>query len=94
NFASCYCIQFENDLTIFYVINTLNYVDHGAIASNDINGNLEICDDFGICTTATGIYIIFSGEDFHLRNFQDGVLSYAFMVGLLIVSPIFASLDK
>ncbi|XP_016201107.1 probable sphingolipid transporter spinster homolog 2 isoform X1 [Arachis ipaensis] len=76
-------------LMIFCVINTLNYVDRGAIASNGVNGNLEICDDSGICTAATGIQ-----GDFHLSNFQDGVLSSAFMVGLLIASPIFASLAK
>lgn len=32
--------------------------------------------------------------DFNLSNFEDGVLSSAFMVGLLIASPIFASLAK
>ncbi|KAH9664143.1 MFS domain-containing protein [Citrus sinensis] len=32
--------------------------------------------------------------DFRLNNFQDGVLSSAFMVGLLVASPIFASLAK
>ncbi|KAH9712516.1 putative sphingolipid transporter spinster [Citrus sinensis] len=32
--------------------------------------------------------------DFKLNNFQDGVLSSAFMVGLLVASPIFASLAK
>ncbi|KAJ0083700.1 hypothetical protein Patl1_30254 [Pistacia atlantica] len=32
--------------------------------------------------------------DFNLKNFQDGVLSAAFMVGLLVASPIFASLAK
>ena len=31
---------------------------------------------------------------FNLNNFEDGVLSSAFMVGLLISSPIFASLAK
>ncbi|XLR39015.1 hypothetical protein S83_023675, partial [Arachis hypogaea] len=33
-------------------------------------------------------------ENFYLRNFRDGVLSSAFMVGLLITSQIFASLAK
>ncbi|KAL4365769.1 hypothetical protein AHAS_Ahas07G0139200 [Arachis hypogaea] len=74
---------------IFCVINMLNYVDHGAIASNGVNENLEICDDSGICTAATEIQ-----ENFYLRNFRDGVLSSAFMVGLLITSQIFASLAK
>ncbi|KAJ0010897.1 hypothetical protein Pint_33825 [Pistacia integerrima] len=32
--------------------------------------------------------------DFNLNNFQDGVLSSTFMVGLLVASPIFASLAK
>ncbi|XP_056161195.1 probable sphingolipid transporter spinster homolog 3 isoform X2 [Syzygium oleosum] len=32
--------------------------------------------------------------DFDLNNFQDGILSSAFMVGLLVASPIFASLAK
>lgn len=32
--------------------------------------------------------------DFDLTNFKDGVLSSAFMVGLLVASPIFASLAK
>jgi hypothetical protein len=32
--------------------------------------------------------------DFNLNYFEDGILSSAFMVGLLIASPIFASLAK
>lgn len=32
--------------------------------------------------------------DFNLNNFQDGVVSSAFMVGLLVASPIFASFAK
>ena len=32
--------------------------------------------------------------DFNLNNFEDGILSSAFMVGLLVASPIFASLAK
>ncbi|PPD88401.1 hypothetical protein GOBAR_DD14662 [Gossypium barbadense] len=32
--------------------------------------------------------------EFDLTNFQDGLLSSAFMVGLLVASPIFASLTK
>jgi MFS transporter, Spinster family, sphingosine-1-phosphate transporter len=35
-----------------------------------------------------------SRGDFNLNNFEDGVLSSAFMVGLLVASPIFASLAK
>jgi MFS transporter, Spinster family, sphingosine-1-phosphate transporter len=34
------------------------------------------------------------GGGFNLNNFEDGVLSSAFMVGLLVASPIFASLAK
>ncbi|KAH9712506.1 putative sphingolipid transporter spinster [Citrus sinensis] len=76
-------------LVIFCVINMLNYVDRGAIASNGVNGSQRTCDDKGICTSGSGIQ-----GDFKLNNFQDGVLSSAFMVGLLVASPIFASLAK
>ncbi|CAN1342837.1 Probable sphingolipid transporter spinster homolog 3 [Linum perenne] len=76
-------------LVIFCVINMLNYLDRGAIASNGVNGSLETCDETGICSSATGIQ-----GDFKLNNFQDGVLSSAFMVGLLLASPVFASLAK
>ncbi|TYG46226.1 hypothetical protein ES288_D11G239200v1 [Gossypium darwinii] len=76
-------------LIIFCVINMINYVDRGAIASNGVNGSSETCDDKGICRSGSGI----QGE-FDLTNFQDGLLSSAFMVGLLVASPIFASLAK
>ncbi|KAK9285399.1 hypothetical protein L1049_024591 [Liquidambar formosana] len=76
-------------LMIFCVINMLNYVDRGAIASNGVNGSLGTCTDSGICTSGSGIQ-----GDFNLNNFEDGVLSSAFMVGLLVASPIFASLAK
>ncbi|XP_015890456.2 probable sphingolipid transporter spinster homolog 2 isoform X1 [Ziziphus jujuba] len=76
-------------LLIFCVINLLNYVDRGAIASNGVNGSLGTCTESGICTSGSGIQ-----GDFNLNNFQDGVLSSAFMVGLLVASPIFASLAK
>ncbi|OWM66154.1 probable sphingolipid transporter spinster homolog 2 [Punica granatum] len=76
-------------LIIFCVINMLNYVDRGAIASNGVNGSRGTCTEKGICTSGTGIQ-----GDFDLNNFEDGVLSSAFMVGLLIASPIFASLAK
>ncbi|ESQ46184.1 hypothetical protein EUTSA_v10000128mg [Eutrema salsugineum] len=76
-------------LVIFCVINLLNYMDRGAIASNGVNGSSKSCDDKGKCTTATGIQ-----GHFNLSNFEDGVLSSSFMVGLLIASPIFASLAK
>nr|POE99622.1 putative sphingolipid transporter spinster like 2 [Quercus suber] len=76
-------------LSIFCVINMINYVDRGAIASNGVNGSLGTCTDGGTCTSGSGI----QGE-FNLSNFEDGVLSSAFMVGLLVASPIFASLSK
>ncbi|XP_058777445.1 probable sphingolipid transporter spinster homolog 2 [Vicia villosa] len=76
-------------LGIFCFINLINYVDRGAIASNGVNGSLATCTDSGVCTSGTGIQ-----GDFNLNNFQDGVLSSAFLVGLLIASPIFASLAK
>ncbi|XP_041017419.1 probable sphingolipid transporter spinster homolog 2 isoform X1 [Juglans microcarpa x Juglans regia] len=76
-------------LMIFCVINTINYVDRGAIASNGVNGSLGTCTDGGICSSGSGIQ-----GDFNLNNFQDGVLSSAFMVGLLVASPIFASLAR
>ncbi|KAJ0040178.1 hypothetical protein Pint_27797 [Pistacia integerrima] len=107
-------------LFMFCVINMINYVDRGAIASNGVNGSLRTCDDKGICTSGSGIQLRvtsvlidpcitfipcgkFSSKlnfkatgrgDFNLNNFQDGVLSSAFMVGLLVASPIFASLAK
>ncbi|XP_058758132.1 probable sphingolipid transporter spinster homolog 2 [Vicia villosa] len=75
-------------LAIFCVINMLNYLDRGAIASNGVNGHQKTCTN-GICKSGSGIQ-----GDFNLNNFEDGVLSSAFMVGLLIASPIFASLSK
>ncbi|XP_024027026.1 probable sphingolipid transporter spinster homolog 2 [Morus notabilis] len=76
-------------LMIFCMINMLNYVDRGAIASNGVNGSLGTCSETGICTSGSGLQ-----GDFNLNNFQDGVLSSAFMVGLLVASPIFAALAK
>ncbi|XP_068655992.1 probable sphingolipid transporter spinster homolog 2 [Aristolochia californica] len=76
-------------LVMFCTINMLNYVDRGAIASNGVNGSRRTCTDSGICSSGSGIQ-----GDFNLNNFKDGVLSSAFMVGLLVASPIFASLAK
>ncbi|OWM64741.1 hypothetical protein CDL15_Pgr028458 [Punica granatum] len=76
-------------LVIFCIINMINYVDRGAIASNGVNGSLGTCSESGTCTSGSGIQ-----GDFNLDNFEDGVLSSAFMVGLLIASPIFASIAK
>ncbi|KAL6651074.1 hypothetical protein ACP70R_009999 [Stipagrostis hirtigluma subsp. patula] len=75
-------------LVMFCIINMLNYVDRGAIASNGVNGSRKNCSG-GTCTSGSGIQ-----GDFNLNNFEDGVLSSAFMVGLLVASPIFASLAK
>ncbi|KQJ83683.1 probable sphingolipid transporter spinster homolog 2 [Brachypodium distachyon] len=75
-------------LVMFCIINMLNYVDRGVIASNGVNGSRGSCSG-GTCTSGSGIQ-----GDFNLNNFEDGVLSSAFMVGLLVASPIFASLAK
>ncbi|XP_059647937.1 probable sphingolipid transporter spinster homolog 2 isoform X2 [Cornus florida] len=75
-------------LYIFCVINLLNYADRGAIASNGVNGMRQTCKG-GKCSSGSGIQ-----GDFDLTNFEDGALSSAFMVGLLVASPIFASLTK
>lgn len=40
---------------MFCVINMLNYVDRGAIASNGVNGSIRTCDDKGICNSGSGI---------------------------------------
>ncbi|XP_022942046.1 probable sphingolipid transporter spinster homolog 2 [Cucurbita moschata] len=76
-------------LAIFCVINLLNYIDRGAIASNGVNGSQGTCTASGTCTSGTGI----QGE-FSLSNFEDGVLSSSFMVGLLVSCPIFATLAE
>ncbi|KAB2036900.1 hypothetical protein ES319_D03G034600v1 [Gossypium barbadense] len=76
-------------LFIFCVVNMINYLDRGTIASNGVNGKKRTCDDKGICKSGSGIQ-----GDFDLTNFQDGLLSSAFMVGLLVSSPVFASLAK
>ncbi|CAI9764455.1 unnamed protein product [Fraxinus pennsylvanica] len=62
-------------LVIFCVINLINYVDRGAIASNGVNGNRKICSKNGQCSPGTGIQ-----GDFDLNNFKDGVVSSAFMI--------------
>ncbi|TYK29428.1 putative sphingolipid transporter spinster-like protein 2 [Cucumis melo var. makuwa] len=76
-------------LAVFCVINLLNYLDRGAIASNGVNGSQGSCTASGTCTSGTGI----QGE-FSLTNFEDGVLSSSFMVGLLVACPIFATLAE
>lgn len=76
-------------LILFCLINLINYVDRGAIASNGVNGSQRTCTKSGTCSAGSGIQ-----GDFNLTNFEDGVISSAFMVGLLIASPIFASLAR
>ncbi|GAB2235107.1 hypothetical protein Droror1_Dr00027600 [Drosera rotundifolia] len=77
-------------LVIFCVISLINYIDRGAIASNGVNGSRRTCTESGSCI---GSCIGGSGiqRRYNLSNFEDGVLS-AFMIGLLVASPIFASL--
>ncbi|RZC59693.1 hypothetical protein C5167_006998, partial [Papaver somniferum] len=76
-------------LLIFCLMNLLNYVDRGVIASTGVNGTPKVCNASGECIAGKGIQ-----GAFNLTNFQDGALSTAFMVGLLVASPIFASLAK
>ncbi|KAK4405143.1 putative sphingolipid transporter spinster2 [Sesamum angolense] len=96
-------------LAIFCIINLLNYIDRGTIASNGVNGSRRTCSKECTCSSGSGIHhthflgflplilctnnLLTSG-DFDLNNFEDGVISSAFMVGLLVASPIFASLAK
>ncbi|KAL0384367.1 UNVERIFIED_CONTAM: putative sphingolipid transporter spinster2 [Sesamum radiatum] len=79
----------ERLLIIFCLINLINYIDRGAIASNGVNGSRKTCSKDGTCSSGSGIQ-----GDFNMNNFEDGVLSSAFMVGLLVASPIFASSAK
>ncbi|XP_051146789.1 probable sphingolipid transporter spinster homolog 2 [Andrographis paniculata] len=76
-------------LIIFCIINLINYLDRGAIASNGVNGSPRVCSKNGTCSPGSGIQ-----GNFNLTNFEDGVVSSAFMVGLLVASPIFASAAK
>lgn len=78
-------------LVLFCCINLLNYLDRGTIASNGVNGvpGDPGCLKDDTCFHGSGI----QGE-FGLSYFQDGILSSAFMVGLLVASPAFAHLSK
>ncbi|XP_042754447.1 probable sphingolipid transporter spinster homolog 2 [Lactuca sativa] len=67
----------------------INYIDRGAISTNGVNGSPRSCTESNVCSDGSGIQ-----GDFDLSNFKDGILASAFMVGLLIASPIFASLAK
>ena len=42
-------------LVIFSVINMLNYLDRGAIASNGVNGSRRTCTKSGTCSAGSGI---------------------------------------
>ncbi|KAF9608572.1 hypothetical protein IFM89_010004 [Coptis chinensis] len=75
-------------LFIFCVINLLNYVDRGVMSSNGVNGRQRTCTN-DVCMAGTGIQ-----GDFNLTNFEDGILSTAFVGGLLVSSFLFASLAK
>lgn len=78
-------------LVLLCIVNLLNYVDRGVIASNGVNGTPRDakCNSVEACQGGSGIQ-----GDFDLNNFQDGVLSSVFLVGLLFASPIFAYMAK
>ncbi|KAJ8452913.1 hypothetical protein Cgig2_014676 [Carnegiea gigantea] len=44
-------------LVIFCMINLINYLDRGAIASNGVNGNRRKCTESGNCTGGSGIQV-------------------------------------
>jgi len=71
-------------LVLLSVMNMLIYIDRGAIGSNGVNGSVS--SDQGPGTGIQG--------DFGINNAQDGFLPGAFMVGLLVSSPIFAECSK
>ena len=48
-------VSFYRLLVIFCVINMLNYVDRGVIASNGVNGSIRTCSESGVCTPGSGI---------------------------------------
>jgi hypothetical protein len=61
-FSACWLVHMIKNLffvyrllMIFCVINMINYVDRGAIASNGVNGSLGTCTESGICTSGSGI---------------------------------------
>ncbi|PRW32913.1 putative sphingolipid transporter spinster-like protein 2 [Chlorella sorokiniana] len=71
-------------LALFCVMCLFIYLDRGMIASNGVNGASATAE-----RPASGIQ-----GDFRLSLFQDGLLPAAFMVGLLVSSPIFAEASK
>ncbi|GAX75013.1 hypothetical protein CEUSTIGMA_g2459.t1 [Chlamydomonas eustigma] len=72
-------------LIIFCATNLFVYLDRGLIASNGVNGSPP-SEQFPEGSGIQGA--------FHLTYFQDGLLPAAFMIGLLISSPIFAEACK
>lgn len=40
---------------MFCVVNLINYIDRGAIASNGVNGSRGSCSSGGTCSAGTGI---------------------------------------
>ncbi|MEW5300888.1 MAG: hypothetical protein WDW36_003782 [Sanguina aurantia] len=72
-------------LAIFCCTNLMVYLDRGLIASNGVNGS----PPSDINPAGTGIQ-----GAFRLSYIQDGLLPTAFMLGLLIASPIFAEYSK
>ncbi|KAI7845461.1 hypothetical protein COHA_001011 [Chlorella ohadii] len=71
-------------LALFCVMCLFIYLDRGMIASNGVNGASATAE-----RPASGIQ-----GDFRLSLFQDGLLPAAFMVGLLVSSPMFAEASK
>lgn len=67
----------------------INYIDRGAISSNGVNGQKaeKNCpsEKKTECFPGSGIQ-----GDFKLTNTENGLIPSAFMVGLLVASPIFA----
>ncbi|PWA46046.1 Major facilitator superfamily [Artemisia annua] len=67
----------------------VNYIDLGAIVSNSVNGGVLELAQRVVCSQ-----MVVELSDIDWSNLKDGAISFAFMVGLLIASPIFASLAK
>ncbi|KAF6255645.1 major facilitator superfamily domain-containing protein [Scenedesmus sp. NREL 46B-D3] len=72
-------------LLIFCITNLVVYLDRGVIASNGVNGSPRTEQQ----PQGSGI----QGE-FDLTNTQDGFLATAFLVGLLLASPVFSESCK
>eukprot|EP01023_Acetabularia_acetabulum_P052235 TRINITY_DN578_c0_g2_i1.p1 TRINITY_DN578_c0_g2~~TRINITY_DN578_c0_g2_i1.p1 ORF type:complete len:469 (-),score=68.25 TRINITY_DN578_c0_g2_i1:266-1672(-) len=72
-------------LLMFCAMSFIIYIDRGALSSTSVNGSARSVKD----PKGTGIQ-----GHFNLTLVQDGLLSSAFMVGLVIASPIFAEVAK